>query len=250
MDRKTLIPLIVAVTCGSLAFLLLYRSATSIERGSHMTQALVATVFLPAHSAVQAGQFEKKPIPERYLNPGVMTDASELEGLLTLAPISAGEQLSSNKFTRPGGGLAHGLEPGRRAYCLDVTESAGLGGRLRPGQRVDVIARTDGASRRMTAFALQNIRVLAVGRSTTGEEEEWGSYNHVTLSLSPGECELMAFLEDQSALKLVLRAPGDETHVQLPPMTESDVLSRLGRTQSSARPIEIIRGGTASLQGE
>jgi pilus assembly protein CpaB len=208
---------------------------------------LVAKRYIPPNAMARPGRFERRMVPEAFVNPGAVSDASTIEGLVAVVPLSAGEQVLANKFAKPGHVLSGGVEPGKRAYCLDVTESSGVGGLLKPGDHVDVLARYDSASRRTASFALQDLPVLAVGSATgtgrfPGEESGGRGYGHVTLSVTPAEAECLAFLEDRAALKLVLRSDGDDEVITLPPLEEGEVLSRLGRPLRTARTVEVIRG--------
>ncbi len=251
-DRKTLVSLAVALACSGLAFFLLYRQAREIEGRSRPVPVLVAKQYLPANGPFRRDRVERRMLPEAFVSPGAVSDPASLEGLFARAPISAGEQILANKFSPAGSALTGSLEPGERAYCMDVTESQGVGGLLKPGDRVDLLARYDSAARRTTAFALQNIRVLATGRATAPSSQtsgEDGSYAHVTLALTPEQAEVLAFLEDRASLKLVLRAEGDRDLAVLPPVGESEVLSRLGRPTVFSRRIEVIRGTGSSNDG-
>lgn len=250
-DPKTLFAAGLALGCSALAFFLLYGKAREIEARSRQVPVLVARQYLPAQSALRSDRIERRMMPEAFVPPGALSDPDSVEGLVSIAPFSAGEPLLANKFARAGTSLPRTLEPGERAYCLTVDSSQGVGGLLRPGDRVDVLARYESAGRRVTAFALQDVRVLAAGGvSDPAAVPEDGGYDHVTLALSPEQSETLAFLEDRASLKLVLRPDGDEGVAALPPVGEAEVLSRLGRAPVRGKRIEVIRGPEGLDEGD
>jgi len=67
--------------------------------------------------------------------------------------------------------------------------------------------------------------------------------------LTPEQSETLVFLEDRAVLKLILRPSGDPETVSLPPREESDLMSRLGRSPSRNRSVEIIRGPESLPKG-
>ncbi len=125
---------------------------------------------------------------------------------------------------------------------------------------MDVLTKFDSEKREMTSFVFQNLQVLATGQKlnsnqrtqknqdSASDDSHNVGYNTVTLAVTPEQAEILMYLEDHP-LRLILRGPNDDEIVSVPPESESDVLSKLGRFVSSPRhSIEIIRGG--SKQGE
>lgn len=62
------------------------------------------------------------------------TDAAVLDGAVALAPLGAGELVQSSAVARPAGG------PGTAQVSFAVAPSDALGGRMKPGERVDLLA--------------------------------------------------------------------------------------------------------------
>ena len=253
-NRNSIIALVVGVLAGGLAFYLLYQNASEIDQKATPVQVLVASDYIPAGVFLKPEMVEKKNVPESYVSPSAIRDLKEVEGLMSLVPISAGEQILSNKFGSGEPTLALALNPGMRAYTLEVSETSGVGSLLRPGNNVDILAKIDDEKRTVVSYVLQNVPVIAVGQKLNGKpssqkdsggsQDENPGYSTVTLAVKPEEAETLMYLEGHS-LRLVLRGPNDEDIVSLPNLSESEVLSRLGHfTPSSHRSIQIIRGGS------
>jgi pilus assembly protein CpaB len=254
-NRNSIIALVIGILSGGLAFFLLYQNTSEIEKKTTPVQVLVASDYIPAGAFLKADMVEKKTVPESFVSPSAIRELREVDGLMTLAPISAGEQILSNKFGAGEETLALTLNPGFRAYTLEVNETSGVGSLLRPGNHVDILTRLDSNKREVTSFVFQNLQVLATGqrldwgrRSKRSEgadnDDTNGGYSTVTLAVTPEQAETLMFLEGHP-LRLVLRGPNDEEIVSIASQSESEVLTKLGHfVPSGRRNIEIIRGGS------
>jgi pilus assembly protein CpaB len=228
IQRPSLWALTVGFSVGALAFVLLFQKASEIEKRSTPVPVLVATRYIPPGSSPQVDWVEKKMVPEAFISPSALSDLRSLEGLVSLAPISAGEQILGNKFGKPGEDLSWALDPGFRAFTLGVDETSGVGGLLAPGDRVDILFKGAVSARETTSFLYQNLRVLAVGTRTMAPGSSPGAgYSHVTLSVSPQQAEELFFLEGRCHLRLVLRGRGDRENISLPSTDGSALYQRL-----------------------
>jgi len=214
---------------GVLAFVLLYQKAAEIEKRSTPVPVLVAVRYIPPGSSVKADWVEKKNVPEAFVSPSALADLRSLEGLVSLAPISSGEQILGNKFGKPGENLSWALDPGFRAFTLAVDDTTGVGGLLSPGDRVDLLYKGSAGGKDATTFLYQNLRVLAVGTRTMSPNDTGasGGYSNVTLSVTPAQAEELFFLEGRSTLRLVLRGRGDEGKIDLPVADEGTVYRKI-----------------------
>lgn len=251
MNRNSIIALSIGVLFGGLAFFLLYQQASEIEKKATPVQVLVAAAYIPAGAFLRPDMVEKKLVPESYVSPSAIHDVKEVGGLMTMVPISSGEQILSNKFGIGEEMLSLTLNPGYRAYTLEVNETTGVGNLLRPGNYVDILTRVDSDKRSVISFVFQNIQVIAVGQrlnwksnSQNGSANpDTSGYSTVTLALTPQQAETLMYLEGRP-LRLVLRAPNDAEIVDIAPQSEADVLAKLGRFSAPVKHgIQIIHGG-------
>lgn len=254
-NRNSIIALTVGVLAGGFSFFILFQNASEIEKKTTPVQVLIATNYIPAGALLKPDMIEKKAIPDSYVSPSAIRDLKDVEGMMTLVPISAGEQILSNKFGESDASLALALNPGYRAYTLAVDETNGVGGLLKPGNHVDVLTRLESDKRSITSFVFQNIQVIAVGQklgwkpslsktSSTATNDDNASYSTVTLAVTPEQAEILMYMEGHP-LHLILRGPNDDEIVSVPSQTESDVLSKLGHfSPSTKHNIQIIRGSS------
>jgi pilus assembly protein CpaB len=236
-NKTSLIALTVGILAGLLCFYLIFQKTSEIDKKTTPIDILVSAHYLPAGSLLTADMVIKKSIPESYVSPSAIQNINEVAGLLTLVPISAGEQILSNKFGPSGSSLAFNLEKGFRAYTLEVNETSGIGNLIHPGNRVDVMSKAVLSKREVTAFVFQDVLVLATGQKLAQSDQKNGeniSYNTVTLALTPDQAETLMFLEGQP-VRLLLRAPNDDEIVAVSPKSDSDVASKMGHFTASIK---------------
>ena len=253
-NSNSIIALTVGILCGILAFFLLYQKASDIEKKSTPVEILFATRFIPAGNWLKPEMVERRSIPGAFVVPSAIHDVRDVQDMVNLVPISAGEQIMANKFGSGDDSLALALNNGYRAFTLEVNETSGVGDLLHPGNRVDLLTKVTTGKREITAFALQDIQVIAVGQKLNGPSNSAktsnnnsgsgssSTYSTVTLAVTPEQAETLMYLEGHP-LRLVLRAPSDDEIVSLSPQSESEVLSKLGHfSPRTNHKIEIIHG--------
>jgi pilus assembly protein CpaB len=190
----------------------------------------VANKDIPRGGAISSDNMEINIVPEQYRQPQAISSADRAIGMVAIVPISKGEQLSLNKLAQPRqlGGLAEGTPVGKRAITIAVDNISSVGGLVKPGDYVDVMALVpvpvttpDGKQVSQVAVMplFQNILVLAVGQdigaitSASGGRKESEKRSEgsplITLALEPQDANLIAFVQEQGKLRLTLRSPAD-----------------------------------------
>ena len=169
---------------------------------------------------------------------------------------------------------------GKRAMTIAVDNISSLLGMIKPGDYVDVIGviplpvEVDGkqAAEPATVPLFQNVLILSVGTELgVASEKESASRRKasesapkesaaplITLSLSPEEANILAFVKEQGKIQLILRSPGDAQTRPVQPTSWATVLKYLfpqidlearekeaGKKEEAKKEIpqvEIIRG--------
>lgn len=208
------------------------KKIASLEKNisKHEVKVLIANKDIPRGAVIAAENLETNVIPDQYLQPQAVSSADRILGMVAVVAISKGEQISLSKLVQPRqlGGLAEGTPVGKRAITISVDNISALGGMIKPGDYVDVMAlvpvpvqTADGKQvNQMAVMPLfQNVLVLAVGQDTGSisaasagkKETERRSENSplITLALGPQEANLIAFVQEQGKLRLTLRSPAD-----------------------------------------
>lgn len=227
------------------------------------TEVLSVVAKRDIHEAedIDETMLELKPVPKRFLEPGAIsyektTDQAQITqglksfaGMIALVPIKKGEQLSFNQVVEPGirTGLSPEIAPGRRAIAVPVSETSGVGKLVKPGDRVDVIAVLDmggGKESRISKTILQDVGVLAVGHSVTGNVArtvqadmfggkdkvrslaEDSNFATVTLEVDPNQAQELALVMNNgdNVLMLSLRNNDDTDRQNINSTSLMDVL--------------------------
>jgi pilus assembly protein CpaB len=249
--------LLLALAAGLVAAVLVFVAVQSSDDDSVATTApagdvtavVVASQNISAGSQITAEMVKVVDVPTTLLATNAITDSAVAVGQTARFPISEGQQLVTSAFGAQSeeDGLAYVVPKGMRAMALSVEEVTAVGGLLRPGDRVDVIAVFDSErnilelltgpveSRPTTSVTvLQNVEILAIaqdaqepipaiegvedpsGQSRTSgrvpddvdEEPDAGT---VTLALDPAQAaQLAAVQQEASRIFLSLRAAGDD----------------------------------------
>lgn len=239
---------------------------------ANQTAVLVAKKDIPRATLVGADMLETTVVPNQYVQPQAVTSLDRIAGMLAVTSISKGEQITLNKLTWPkeaatGGSLAMATPVGKRAITISVDNISALAGMLRPGDYVDVITTLpvpvqtpDGKQSAQAAVLplFQNVLVLAVGQemgaavSESRYKKETSPSPLITLALSPQEASLIAFVQEQGKLRLVLRSPTDSEIQPIQAASWDTLFQYLMPKQEVAKPeakaetpteyVEIYRG--------
>src|SRR3989339_829040 len=169
---------------------------------------------------------------------------------------------------------------GKRAMTIAVDNISSLLGMIKPGDYVDVIGviplpvEVEGkqAAEPATVSLFQNVLILSVGTELGAASEKESPSRRkaseftpkesaaplITLSLSPEEANILAFVKEQGKIQLILRSPGDAQTRPVQPTSWATVLKYLfpqidlearekeaGKKEEAKKEIpqvEIIRG--------
>jgi Flp pilus assembly protein CpaB len=212
------------VTAGGLTavvaalLLLLYLSSyrNSVNDSGQPITVLVAKSLIekgtPGDLVGLKGLFQTSEVPKSQLAEGAVTDPQILRNRLATTDIYPGHQLTTEDFAASASGaLGTQIADSQRAISVPVDAAHGMMGRIRSGDRVDILAGfnvTSGSgaatSRPVVKVITQNILVLdAPGQSGTGV----GASNTVNVVLRTNYQEAieLAWAADNGKLWLVLR---------------------------------------------
>ncbi len=205
---------------------------------------LFATRDIPAGTAIDETMFTIQAIPEKYIQPKIVTSPAALVGKVAIADILTGEQIMQTKLTiavTKGTSIAATMAQGKRAITITLPLLSAVGGKVRPGDRVDVMGtfpynqQVDGkaVTELVSVTLFQNVTILWVeGGIAAAERGKQQAPAPVapeltfTLALSPREIAILTYALDQGGrLRLVLR-PQLETAVEPVPPVEVNTLWR------------------------
>jgi len=272
---KKFMPLIIAVAAALLAVFLINiyiqqqaeearkRAEMSAE---NMTTVIIAKSDIPAGTTIKEKLLVEEKINKKYLQPRAATAMDRVLDKIAIAPISKGEQILLSKVTISGleVSLSAKVPRGKRAITLPVDNISAVGGMVKPGDHVDVVgvvpipaksAEGKAITQMATVPLFQNVLVLAVGQELTAgiTKKEERIAPTVTLALEPQEANIIAYVQEQGKIRLILRSPED-TAVERPVPADWNTVLRLIMPEAfreqpvveevpkPTRPVEIYRG--------
>jgi len=247
-----------------------------VNMQASQTVVLVAKQDIPSGSVIEANMIESSIVPNKFIQPQAVTSLDRILGMINLAPISKGEQISLSKLSKTrkesgGSSLAGNTPAGKRAISIAVDSIASVSGMVRPGDYVDVIATlqvpTQGPEGQVSSQVavvplFQNVLVLAVGQNTGSvesaesryaeKEASSSGYTLITLALGPQETNLIAFVQEQGKMRLTLRSPADAKVEPIVPaswetlfryiMPQKTVEDKEAPVDTGTEYVEVFRG--------
>lgn len=164
-----------------------------------------------------------------------------------LRSVEPGEAILQVKITDPGeeAGLTSMLDRGMRAFAIDVDETSGVSGFLRPGDRVDiywtgrVTTGSERNSRRdFTKLIEANVQLVAIDQTANQEMEEGTIARTVTVAARPQQVAALAQAQSTGRLSLSLVGAEDDTIAEA---SEVDQRLLLGIEEEPEQVVEQTR---------
>jgi pilus assembly protein CpaB len=158
------------------------KASTSSGAGAGIP-AVVAKADIPARTKITAAMVEVRLVSQDARSDLGYTDATQVVGQVTRFPISANEQVLSNKVVSLAGTLAtskslsYVIPQGKRAMSFNASAVQQAGGLILPGDYIDIVALWNvdfpgkgGGERQtidkyMTQTIMQNVQVLAISQT-------------------------------------------------------------------------------------
>lgn len=246
VNRKLLLASVgIALLAGLLAVTYLSDLEDGIAGKAEKVSVFVPVEDLPARKQIDESMIEARKFPKGLLPAGAITDAKELVGKITLAPVVKGEVLHKKRVgdASAATGISPKLLANERGF-LYVPEGASDIALVKPDDYVDLTATIQTDSGYLSTKVAQRVRVLSVGNrfsnASAESSGEAGTYGDLlTLAVPANKVALLAALKEQGNLSLSLREQGD-TSVTPPEIPEAElvryVMGRIPKPQP--RPVQ------------
>jgi pilus assembly protein CpaB len=186
-------------------------SSTGNEAG---VQVVVAVNDIPVGSKLEARDVRVITLPQSAVPPGAFSTTTKVLHRGAVLPISKGEFILSSKLAaeNAGAGLPSMIPQGMRAVSVRVNDVVSVAGFVQPGTHVDVLSTGNqgGGNERQTTTVLENVLVLAVGKSLDrNASADAQTAPVITLAVSPDDAQKLALVSSEGRIQLSLRNPMD-----------------------------------------
>src|ERR1700682_3393101 len=153
-------------------------------------------------------------LPQSAVPPGAYSGTSQVLGRGAILPVSKGEFILPSKLAavNAGTGLPSMIPQGMRAVSVRVNDVVSVAGFVQPGSDVGVLATGNqgGGNDRQTTTVLENVLVLAVGKSLDrNASADAQTAPVITLAVSPDDAQKLALVSQEGRIQLSLRNPLD-----------------------------------------
>lgn len=224
-----LISLVLAAgaTLGAAYYIAQLRS--SLVKGQELVEVVVAKKPVEAGASVAelfaGGALATEKVPRQYVAEGAVASIKGYADRVVAVNLSKSEQLTRAKFKRiDETSLAHRVPEDKLAVAIAVDEVTGVGGRLNPGDRVDIIATFSPGPGDIdtTRVLLQNVEILATSASGPGDQGEGfvkgqqssAGKKTVTVAVSLASAEKLVFAAEKGHVWLGLRQASSDAYRQ------------------------------------
>ncbi|MFE5397997.1 Flp pilus assembly protein CpaB [Streptomyces sp. NPDC056568] len=218
-QRRGIILLILSVLCalGAFAGVLSVVNDVKSKVGPEVTAYRLKNEVQP-YTPLDAGQFEKIEMPERWLSENAVTDLGQVRGKIAVTTLKAGSLLQSDMIVdQPA------LRPGQQEVAIMIDAATGVAGKITPGSIVNVYATFEGAREgdpAQSKIIVTNARVIDVGDLTALKPDEDSRDREptdavpITFALSTIDAQRITYAESfAQRVRLALVAPGGGTTV-------------------------------------
>jgi pilus assembly protein CpaB len=263
MKPKTLILMVIAVTCGLGASymtsqLLAERSQPEAPPEMPKVTVLVAkrplspgTLLKNPEEDFTTKQFEKGQEPANAL-----ADVNQVRGERLKRSLRVGDYVSKDDLVdKNGSSIADDLPQGMRAIGLPVNQLVSASGFANlPGSHVDILwtGRGNTPDSNFTKVLLEDVKILAADTTDRVDDKKWVVASVVTVALSVEDSLLASIAMDTGKMSFLLRNSIDQRPVEVEKKTLVDVVRPRKKAETEEGEIAEApggKGGRGSLEG-
>lgn len=236
MQRKGffLLALIFGLIAASSMYV--YLNGATRNPPSTLKPLVIVKTNIPARSVIEASQLVVKDVPTQGYPQGGFSTIQNVVGSVALLNLSAGDLLLSSMLERlnsqnlgngnsTGSTTALTVPDGKRAVAIPIGLVSGVGYAVKPGDHVDVLvtidmkdSSTNSQAVAATTLAAQDVLILSVGESTSGDKTKVDTKSY-TLALSVPQAMAVTYGSEKGSLRLLLRNPANTDIRQDTPVT-------------------------------
>jgi pilus assembly protein CpaB len=256
MRGRVIVPMVVGLGIGLLA---LRGFVNVLQKAKGAPSSTVPVVYAMSNIEptleIQDSMVEVRHVAKEAAPDTGFQDKAEVVGRVASWPIPKGCPIGAMQLAAKGTppGMAVRIADGARAVAVQIDESAGVAGWLKPGSRVDVVVMLDNpqraVSQSISKVILQNVEVLAVGQSGKASDTAAELARSVTLAVKPAEVPKLHLAASKGKLRLAMRNPHDGSLAKGESTTDNDLFSLNSGTDPSAKsPSSPLPEGFSNAQ--
>src|SRR5881628_1677826 len=244
---------LVAILVGAVAAAMVVGHVRNLQReleairnsGSRPTvDVVVAADQIPIGSRVEANQVKLVAWPIEAQPEGTARATKDVLGSIARATIERNQPILHQDLVAQGSGLLPLMIPeGMRGMSVRVDTVTGVSGFITPNSHVDVViaGQAEGEQDQKSKVVLQNVKVLATGKSIEQKDEKPVEVPTVTLLVTPEDAERLTLAARFEPVRLALRNYRDEAVVTTPGATTAILYGRRAEAPPPAARVTTER---------
>jgi pilus assembly protein CpaB len=261
-NRKLLILAAAWISAGLLSWFV-YANAVA-PKAEKQIKVVMAVRDMQLGTKLQTADLKLVSIPERTVPKSAITEYKQALGRVLVVPLTANEMVMQWKIAGESDtpeGIASTITRGYRAVSVQITDVTGVAGLIQRDSHVDVVfTRPGNMEEASTSIILQDVRVLAVGKTAPiGQTAQAAAAESraprspvVTLLLLPEDAEKLELAKNEGKISLSLRNPQDASQVESAEPLTSAVLdpaydARTAAARKRRLPQRDTSGDAAAL---
>jgi len=221
---------LLAAILGLAAAAMVWSYLSGQESQAHaQTQVVTAASNIPRGMVLTAAKLRIRSFPSHLVTPGAAVDEKTVVGKVAKTDIKAGEPIYASHLAA-NDRLSYAIPPFMRAVTVGLDPVIGVGGFLKPGDRVDVVATFDVNGNSFARTVLQNVHLLAIGKEYEGggnvsaDKAAARTQPTATLAVTPTDAEKLVLADAKGRLRLALRSDGDASIRPVKPVSAQAVI--------------------------
>jgi pilus assembly protein CpaB len=223
-----LFAIVIGVLCSTIVYRNLNAQRAEIDAARRAmqirtTEVLVASQSIPIGTRIDASQVRAVSWPADIEPEGALRDQGAVVGRIARTAIDKNQPMVDSLLVNEGAGLLPLLiTEGMRGISVKVDDVTGVSGFITPNSRVDVLVSGNdgvGTGEQKSKVILQNVKVIAIGKSIEQKDEKPVEVPTVTLLVTPADAEKLTLATRQEPVRLALRNYRDDEFVGTPGIT-------------------------------
>ena len=241
MDRQKILLIFGGAWVSAILLTWFLYASTKAPRVEKTVAIQAAAHDMPAGTLLRKEDLKTVRFPEKDVPKAAILDQKLALNRPLLFPVSANEPITLSKIASATGaeGLAATIELGERAISVPISDVSGVSGLIQPRSHVDVLfTRPGSAVEAVTTTLLEDVVVLAIGRTTEGTSSSTTAAataqaaarppaQSATLLVTPEQARKIELAKNQGKISLSLRNPLDRTAASDHSATTSEALYAL-----------------------
>lgn len=207
--------LLLALVVGAAAFALSFSVMSSYVRSEPV---VVAVRDVEAYRQLSAGDVAVRELPAKAVPQGRLTKPADAIGRYARSRLVSGQIVMAAHLVAGETGLSYDLPPEQRGVFLPVPADRAVGGMVKQGERIDLIAVPRvyaglGAAAGGAVTLARSLLVLEAVRDPSSQE-----FLGVVVLATPGQCETVAANLEEGTVYLCLvprLAPAEEVETEV-----------------------------------